>query len=361
MEKLTSKHFIFFIIGITGSALLNYPSLFINFGGRDTWIFTIISSLIFLFFSIYIFLIIKKIKNYDFVSVCYFSLGKFFGRIFLVIFSTVLVLVCIEAASVSSSTIHANIFLDTPVWYSLIFFIISAFLISKNRFSSMLIIIVVSVSIIIVIELLIGIFTIHYVDLTALLPILYDKTIIDYTLCTLTQLGSLSSFFILLPLLGKIDDKININKYSLITLILLFIALVWFIVNIITTLGPYRSSNVFFPQYIQAQRISLGGFIENGELFIIITSILFSIIKYIITIFILYSLWKDKIKSKNLFIGIISFGIFIASYFISKNIYSMFSQLINYQILLMIVLLICPIIIYSIYWLKITMKKYLYK
>lgn len=361
MEKLTSRHFIFFIIGITAASLLNYPSLFINFGGRDTWIFTIISSMIFLFFCIYIFFIIKKTQNYDFVSVCYSTLGKFLGKIFLVIFSTVLVLVCIETTSISSSAIHANVFLDTPVWYSLIFFIISTFLISKNRFSSILIITVVSISIIIIIELFIGIFTIPYVDLTALLPMLYEKTITDYTLCTLTQLGSLSSFFILLPLLVRIDDKVNLNKYSLITLLLLFVSLVWFIINVITTLGPYRSSNIFFPQYIQAQRISLGGFIENGELFIIITSILFSIIKYIITIFILYSLWQDKIKNKNLFIGIISFGIFIASYFISKNIYSMFSQLINYQILLIIVLLICPIIIYSIYGLKTIMKKNLKK
>ena len=86
MEKITSKHFMFFIVAPLAATLFNYPSTFIRLGGRNTWIFSIISSLIFLLFAWIILSIISKKNAYDFKQVCYKSLGKHLGNLFLFIF-----------------------------------------------------------------------------------------------------------------------------------------------------------------------------------------------------------------------------------------------------------------------------------
>ncbi len=119
---------------------------------------------------------------------------------------------CIESASVSSSSINVNIFAQSPIWYCLLFFIITVFLIGKNRFNSILIICIVCVSIVLAINLLLALLNIRYIDYTLLLPIFKDRRISEYILCALTQLGSLSSLAIVLPILPRIDDKKNLKK-----------------------------------------------------------------------------------------------------------------------------------------------------
>ena len=58
MNKISAKHFILFIFSVTYISLKTYPSLFIKEGGRDTWLYTLIIYLIFLFYY-FIILIIK--------------------------------------------------------------------------------------------------------------------------------------------------------------------------------------------------------------------------------------------------------------------------------------------------------------
>ena len=42
MNKISVKHFIIFIFGVTYISLKTYPSLFIAQGGRDTWLYSLI-------------------------------------------------------------------------------------------------------------------------------------------------------------------------------------------------------------------------------------------------------------------------------------------------------------------------------
>ena len=41
MNKISVKHFIIFIFGVTYISLKTYPSLFIAQGGRDTWLYAL--------------------------------------------------------------------------------------------------------------------------------------------------------------------------------------------------------------------------------------------------------------------------------------------------------------------------------
>lgn len=349
MEKLTSKHFIFLIIAATGTSILNYPSLFIKIGGRDTWIFTIVASVILFLLTIYNFSIIRKTRSYDFTAVCYSSLGKALGTIYLLLYSFALILICVESSSVSASAIHTNIFINSPMWYCLLLFILTAFFVSKNRFHSILSVTLLSMFIAIAIGVFIGVLNQRYSDFSTLRPILHDKDTKSYMITCLTQLGAMSSFTVLLPVLRRIDDRNKLNKYTYTTLIFIFAAMTISIINLIASLGPARGSNIFFPQFIQAQRISFGGFLENGEFFIIITSTLFWIVKYILAMFALYSIWEEKISNKVLFVGVISAIVYGVSWLISRNVYKLFKLLYYYQYILIIVMLILPTIIFTIY------------
>lgn len=359
MGKLTARHFIFFIVAAISTSLVNYTSLFIKLGGRDSWIFTIISGVIFFFVASYIFNVISKINYYDFKETCYIVLGKTFGNIYIILFSLTLILVCVESASVSSSSINVNIFSDTPLWYCLLFFIVTVFLVGKNRFNSILIICMVSISIVILINLMLALFNIQYINYTLLLPVFKDRRVSEYALCAMTQLASLSSLAIVLPILPRIDDKKNLKKTSITTILLTAIACSLFVTILITTLGSLRSSNIFYPQFVQAQRIYFGGFVENGNIFVMISSILSWVVKYIITIFSLYTIWKDRIKNKRNFIAVISLIVYGISYFAAKNVYTLFVLLKYYQYLLLAVFFACPIIIYILANLKSKKFKFL--
>ena len=352
MEKITSRHFLFFIIATLSTTLFNYPSLFIRLGGRNTWIFSIIASLIFFFFTIFILSIIRKNNAYNFNDVCHKALGVPLGNLFLVIYSLGLILICIESASISSSAIHTNIFIGTPIWYSLIFFIGTALFISKNGFNSVLITTIVSVSIASTLAVLIGILSIRYTDLHRLLPILKNTNITTWTSSILSQIGALSPFFMLLPFLKRIDDKQNLTKISLISMPLILFCLIFFIVNLITSIGAERSGNIFYPEFIQAQLIYFGGFIENGEIIIMVISIFLWTIKYVVAIFSLYSIWENKFKNKTLFLSVISITVYIASFYLANNIYTLFNILPYYQYINFVVFFALPIITYILYPLR---------
>ncbi|MGG5460767.1 GerAB/ArcD/ProY family transporter [Clostridium sp. B9] len=348
MGKLSARHFIFFIIAAISTSLVSYTSLFIKLGGRDSWIFTIASGVIFFFVSTYIFSVISKINYYDFKETCYIVLGKGLGNVYIILFSLTLILVCIESASVSASSIHVNIFAETPVWYCLLFFICTVFFIGKNRFNSILIICIVSISIFILINLLLALLNIKYIDYTLLLPMFKDRRISEYVVCAITQLGSLSSLAIVLPILPRIDDKKNLKKVSITSILLTSICVAIFVVLLISTLGSLRSSNIFYPQFVQAQRIYFGGFVENGAIFVMISSLLSWVVKYLITIFSLYTIWKDRIRHKGTFMALISTIVYIFSYLSAKNVYTLFILLKYYQYIILIVFFICPVIIYTL-------------
>ena len=209
------------------------------------------------------------------------------------------------------------------------FFIITVFLIGKNRFNSILIICIVCVSIVLAINLLLALLNIRYIDYTLLLPIFKDRRISEYILCALTQLGSLSSLAIVLPILPRIDDKKNLKKISINTILLTSIFCALCVVILISTLGSLRSANVFYPQFVQTQRIYFGGFVENGNVFVMISSTLSWVVKYLITIFSLYTIWKDRVKYKRNFIALISVIVYAFSYLVAKNPYTLFILLLK--------------------------------
>ena len=65
MNKISVKHFIIFIFGVTYISLKTYPSLFIAQGGRDTWLYALIIYLIFFSFVMYLISVMQSKKVYN--------------------------------------------------------------------------------------------------------------------------------------------------------------------------------------------------------------------------------------------------------------------------------------------------------
>ena len=81
MNKLSAKHFILFIFGVTYISLKTYPSLFIAEGGRDTWLYTSIVYLIFFAFAMYLIYVMDSRKVYNINEIFTQGLSKPLGNI----------------------------------------------------------------------------------------------------------------------------------------------------------------------------------------------------------------------------------------------------------------------------------------
>lgn len=350
MEQLTTKHFVFLIAAVTLVSILMYPSIFIELGGRDTWILTIVASIIILIYASIIFKVSYKTKNYDFKYICYEVLGKVFGKIYLLFFSFILIFTTVESASITISSINSNLFLETPIWYGLLFFIISGYFLAKKDLNSLISVTTIAMTLAIIGLILIFLLSNQYKTFTNIFPIFQKGFNNELLLSTLGQIGTLSSFVILLPIIKHIDDKANLNKVSLKALILLFLMVIWGVLGVIISFGPMRGSNMFYPAYIQCQMINYGGFIENGQLLLMLFFILSYMCKYILAIYSLCLLWN--IKSKKIFIACLSIVIYILSTLATKNIFRTFTLLKYYQYLLFVTLFCIPFLIYIIYNIK---------
>lgn len=352
LEKLTSKHFLFFIVPIVMMSIQAYTSLFIRESRTDTWICTIAAALIFLIFIFYIFNICEKTNGYDFKDVILKALGKPLGNAYIFLFGLALILSIIESAIIESGSIHHTFFLETPTWYLILFFILPAIYCINKPLDTIIIVVLVFVPLIILTETTLEILVHKYKDFRYLFPVLQFGVTKQMILSTLKQIGSLSNFILLFPLLYKISDKTNIKKRSIITLSLVCLSLIFLMIGTISFFGTTRASNIYFTRFLKSQRIYYGGFIENGEAHALLQVVLGWFLKYIICFSVLLDVFKEKIKNRKIFIIALTTIIFIFSYFLSSSIFRLFEFLKYFQYFNFIVLFIFPLIIYTIYSIK---------
>lgn len=123
MDKLSSKHFMFFILGCSMIALRSYSSIFVRLGGRDTWILAFFASIVFIVITMYLLNICIKSQTFNIKDI-FFSSSNWLGQIYMFIFAVGLFSCAVESASVEASSIHTNFFLSTPNWYCLLFLIL---------------------------------------------------------------------------------------------------------------------------------------------------------------------------------------------------------------------------------------------
>ncbi|MGL5085728.1 MAG: endospore germination permease [Clostridium sp.] len=352
MNKLSGKHFIFFIIGVAFISLKTYPSIFIDLGGRDTWLCALIASIVFIIYFWYIIKVCRATNTYNINHIFTSSLGKIFGNIFLVIFSFGLILAALESASVEANAIHSTFFLETPVWYALIFFLApSVFLLSKN-IRTLLIFILISVSSLLLNSLILLFLTQSYITTDYILPVLSSGFNKDLILTSIQILGSLCSFAVVLPFLKKLNDTKSIKKDSIAASLIISIIVVISLIEVIAFFGPVRAANIFYPEFVMGQRIQLAGFVEFGELFFLYQTVVGYFIKYIITSYAIMLIFKKYVSYKKIFILLYTSVIFVVGTLLGRSNFALYELLKYYQYINIGIFLILPLIVFSIHYIK---------
>lgn len=352
MNKVSSKHLMFLILGATLVSIRCYSSVFISLGKRDTWIFTLFASMIILLFLLFIFNIITKNNTYDVTEVIYGQFPKIIGLLFIFIFIIGLFLLSIESVAVFSNSIHTNYMQFTPNWFCIIIFLLASTYVLFKKFNAILSLVIIIVSITVIGDIFYLILVAPYLNLNELLPIMQDGFTKEKWLCLLSILGNLSSVSIVFPYMKFVQKKNAIISDSIFAMIILGFFTTTSIVSIISFLGPDRASNIYYPEYIQSQRILIAGFLEFGELFYIFRSVCMCFIKYILCSFGIFLLFEDKIKNRNRLIAYYTLLIFIFSFLLTKNQEILFRFLKYNQYLVLFPLLLIPLLCFTIYYFR---------
>lgn len=352
MNKLSSKHYLFFICTVSFIGLRSYSSIFISMGGANTWLAGLIAGVIYLAYLYFIIYVCKKTNNFDIKDIFKKTYPKWLSTILTFIFALALFLTSVESAASQSDSIHSNIFLETPIWYSLLFFIIPAAYLITRRLDTLLSVIIITLILVFSTMFLVELFTFHYQHYTYLLPIMSLGVNKEFILCILLILGAFCSTAVTFPLLKYVEKKEKLSKFTMIGgLIIIFISIAS-VVSAVTTFGPLRASNIYYPEFLRVQRIQLQGFIEFGDLLFISKTTCLWFLKYVICAVSILYLYKDKFTNKKIYAVIYSIVAYICAFIVSRNHYFLFDYLRYYHLVALVLLGVIPFITFSIYYFK---------
>lgn len=353
MDKFSPRHLIFLILGTAVVSLKTYPTTFMRDGQRDSWIAIIIASAVIFIFFIYIINIWKKNNNYDLKKIYQTALGKFPGNIFICLFIATLLITLVECASVEADSMHQNIFIKSPHWYFLLFFIVPSIYTIRKDLVAIITVTVIVITLIMISGVNLAILTAPYKKFSLLFPVFQYGITSGFITCILKMIGLYGCISITLPYLSKINDEKNkIIKNVSVGLIILIQMQILSIAGLIMTFGPGRVNPMNYPKLIQTQLISVAQFLEFGELYVMFQTVCGWLLKYLITFYALLTVLRSlNLKRKPLIIltYIISALVFIAAYFASNNLFILFKLLNYYEYICLVNFVIVPFIVFTIF------------
>lgn len=344
LEKLTGRHYLFFVVCLTIISIKAYPGMIIERAGRDSWVFVLAAGLVLLLLGSVITGAFARKKIPDINHLYLKAFGKYTGELMLLLFALALFLNGCESISVLSSIIHTNMFIQTPVWFGLLFFAVPGIYILSKGFDSLLKLVLLSVFLMLISIILLIIMEIPYNHFSYALPALQSPLNYRKVLGWVAAFGSMSSLGISFPYLSRMAERSSLRKYFIISAAISFIVAAYSMLSIVATFGETRAANLFFPEFIQAQRISYGDYIESGELFSLIQNFFGFMVKYLLSLFGIYIIYKDKIMNTFRFFLILSVTVFIFSFIITGSTYILMYRLYWLAIINIVFLLLIPLI-----------------
>lgn len=356
MKKYTSKHHIFLILCVTLISIKTYPILFLSLGGRDSWLLVLFSSVIIGVLGYYIINVFIKFNISSMNDFFESSYGKYLGKILLFCFSVLLMFNAIESVSILSTSIHNTVFIETPTWFALLFFISASAYMLCMGFSSILRLSLISIATMFLCMLILAFLFIPYIKINYVTPVFGNPLNFNSLLSVIYILGYFSSFGITLPYIKKIEEKDELKKYYIPTMIIVSVISTYSVLSILGFFNHFRGANIFFPEFTQAQRVEYGKFFESGEFFVLLQNVLGFIIKYLLSIFAIYIIYKNKIKNSNKFFITISIVNYIISYYLCKNIFTLSLFLEFYTLINILFMLIIPVIASFLYSIRKKLK-----
>jgi spore germination protein (amino acid permease) len=351
-DKLTAKHLLFIIWGTTIVSIKTNINTFIRDGQRDTWIAIIISSLLILLYLLYTINTCVKHNSFNFVDVYNKALGKIIGKIFLGMFILTLILTLIECAAVESNAMHTNIFLETPTWYLILFFIIPAIYTVKNGIVPVITVVIFGIILAIIAGINLIVLTAKYKEYKLLLPIMAEGINPGFIKAILKSLGFYGSLAIMFPFFGYIQKTKTIRRHAAIGLLFVMQMHIVAATGAITSFGAERVLNLAYPKLIQTQQINYFGFLESGEFFVMFQIIGGWFVKYIITLQAIIKILEDMKLEIKYIVFFISAPVLVVSYFASTCFFRLSDLLNYYSYICLLNYIVIPVIVFTIFSIK---------
>jgi len=352
MDKFTSKHIAFLILGTSVISLKTYPAIYMRSGGKDSWVAVIISSVLIILYFLYILSICKKTNNYNICDIYKKALGNILGTLFLIFFVITLIMTLVESSSVEANSMHTNMLFLNPPWTLLALFIFPALYTVKKGKVSIIIVTLIGITLIMFAGINLSILTAKYKKFKYLFPIFTNGVTLGFIFSLIKSFGMYGGIAIVFPYLNEIGDKVKLKRDSFIGLLILVQMEIIASTGIIMTFGINRANNISYPKLIQTQLVSHFGFLENGELYVMLQIVGGWFVKYIITFFAIVLIFK-QLKIKNKYIDyILTIVVFIISYYCSKNLFTLFTLLDYYTYICLINFIVIPTIVFTIFYIR---------
>lgn len=352
MDKFSSKHLGFVLLGIVIVSFKTYPTLFTRNGGRDTWIAMAAASLLALCYLLFM-LRVVRISNYKSLYNIYCSaIGNKLGYLLLFFYAATISLTLVESASVEANAMHTNIILEVPNWQYLMFFILPALYTVKKGKAAIMSVTIIAMVLVSLSGTNLALLTLPYKHLDYIRPILQNGISMNLVMAMLQILGLYGSLSIIFLFITDIEDKTSIRKHLLIAM--LFVIQMEFVsmIGIIMTFQINFLNTMPYPKLLQTQLISEFRFMESGELFVMLQIIGGWHIKFILCFYGLLKLCEGmKIKIKYLPYWV-SLFCFIVSYYFSNNLFRLFKFLNYYTYICLVNYVLIPFFIFIIYLIR---------
>ncbi|HBC97823.1 MAG TPA: hypothetical protein DC034_13645 [Clostridium sp.] len=356
MGKFNFKHIFFIVSALSISSLKTYPQIFMNMSGRDSWVAIIITCVIMLVYFDYLINICLKNNCYSLHEIFTTSFGNLFGSVLLILFSIAIFLSLLESASVEANVVHTNFFIESPVWYILLFIVIPGFYTVKRGRYSVMAVIMVCIAISVFNGINLALLTSRFKNYCRMFPIFEHGINANFFLSILKSIGMYSSIVIALPYLSQLEVKKGLRIYSFMGNLFVAQMIIVAIIGILATFNVERANTIVYPKLVQTQLISYFGFIASGEFYVIFQVISGWFSKYITSFFALVLILRefkiDKTINSNIFLIVFTAAIYIISYFISRNLFSLFKFLNVYVYLCVILLFLLPLVTFTVFNIK---------
>lgn len=352
MGIINSKHLFFILSSLAIVTLKTFPAVVLRLGGRDSWISVIAASVLIILFVWLVTAVTKRTGNTNLPDIYQKTLGKVAGGFFTFLFMLTVLFSIFESSGAEASVMHESFMITTPIWVFIAVSAVCAVFIVKKGIASVTVLTVISIFLISISGTILGLLTQSYKETKYIFPILADGITPGFLLSIVKALGALSAVSVFLPYLDSIKEKRKLTKHCLIALLYIVQIQIFSMLGVITTFGNERAANLVFPKLTQTQIISAFGFLEAGELFVMLQVVGGWFIRYVVCFFALMELTRlsgIKLPFKEYVICALTV---VFSYLFSKDMFDMF-KILDYLLYIQLAnFLVIPLIIYPIYYFK---------
>lgn len=352
MDKFTSKHFAFLLMGVTIVSMKTYPTVFIRNGGRDSWVASIIATVVFVAYFLFILNTCKKLKCYNLYDLYTQAVGKPLGTFFIILFALTLFLTLIECASVESNSMHTNMLLETPSWFFLLFFVIPAAYTVRRDKVAIVTVTMIGIVLICLAGINLAMLTQKYKRYDLLFPVFENGVSGEFLIAVLEILALYATISICLPLLTDIKDNKKLIKHSLIGMLIIAQMEVVAIIGVISSFEIEYLKTMAYPKLLQTQLVQYLRFLESGELYVMLQILGGWYLKYVITFYALLRVLTWLKLHSNTNIIVITILVTFISYVVSDNLFVLFRYLNVYVYFSLINFFLIPTIMSIIFSMK---------